>query len=88
MSIIEALWRGKISVCEACGLGNGEITELERLMKTNAQTLCDKLDQSEKALFHRYSQCAEEYTYCIAEQAFRDGFNLAAKLLCEALQQS
>ena len=82
---IEDLWYGNVNPCEICGTSNEEMKELTRLMVRNEQDLKKELNDRQKAMLEKYTDCADEYWNRLLAQAFHDGFSLASKLLTEAL---
>ena len=82
---IAQLWNGSLEPCHNFGLKNSEIRQLEKLMLKNGENLEANLNEKERDIFLKYSDCVNEYTILIAEQAFCDGFCLGAKIITEAL---
>lgn len=83
-STIGELWYGNIVPCEKCG-ENDEIKDLIALMERNRAVLCGEITVLQQETLDKYIDCSEEYANLISEQAFRKGFCLASKLLCESL---
>lgn len=82
---IEQLWYGNIGPADSCGSGFAEIERLTVLMDRHAEKLEETLNDAEKAVLHKYMECADEYTSLLTAQAFQEGFSLASKLMAEAL---
>lgn len=85
---LEALWNGEIAPGQTNGVYDPEMEHLTVLMDRNREELNQSLSQAQKDIFDKYIDCADEFTYLSATQAFCDGFSLASKLLMEALTQS
>ncbi len=82
--MLEALWNGEVAPGQTNGVNNPEMEHLTVLMDRNREELNRSLSQEQKDTFDKYTDCAEEFAYLSAYQAFRDGFSLASKLLTEA----
>ena len=84
-STIADLWYGNLALCENCGAGDKESEDLLRAMTQNEEILRAELGPAHKDLFQQYVHWSDGYACCISALAFREGFSLACKLLCEAL---
>ena len=85
---IENLWYGNISLAEGCGVHDPEIEKLFRLVERNRVALEKTLDQRQREMFSKYTDCYDEYLCEMSMRAFRDGFCLASQLLTEALSDA
>lgn len=85
MNSITELWYGNITPMESFGENNPGLRQAERLMLRGGVKLEELLSGEEKQLFLRYCENHAEYVSRSNEQAFREGFCLAAKLITEAL---
>lgn len=79
---IADLWYGNLAPAEKCGANNTEIRELVRLIERNKRNLDASLNESQKLLLEKYTDCITEYISLTAEQAFCDGFCLSSKIWC------
>lgn len=61
---------------------------LRRLIERHHDTLSTELGKTERAVFEKYNDCINEYEYIITEKAFCDGFNLAVRIISEAMCSS
>ena len=86
-SIIEDLWYGNITSCEDCGVRDVELEALAKKMVEKEESLRKILTGEERAAFRQYVARSDDYACVFAARAFRDGFCLAGKLLCEVLIQ-
>lgn len=84
---LEALWNGDLAPGQTSGVNDPEMEHLTVLMDRNKARLEQELTESQKELFSKYTDCADEFTCLSAAQAFCDGFSLASKLLTEALSK-
>ncbi len=82
---IAALWNGNLDPVCCFGKNNSEIKQLETLMQKNLEKLEKSLDERSAKRFEAYTDCVNEYTLVVAEQAFCDGFCLGTKIVTEAL---
>ena len=86
MSIINELWYGNISPTEHCGRNNATLKKHLHFMVKYKEILDSKLDAEQQKLLQAYTNESDAYTYLLSLEAFREGFSLATKLLCEALE--
>ena len=82
---IEDLWNGSIVSAENCGVGDPEIENLVMLMERHKLQLDKELGQTQRNVFEKYADCAEEYAQLLCKCAFGEGFCLASRLMAEAL---
>ena len=85
MNIISELWYGNVTPLEAFGRNNPALRRVETLLLRNSVKVENLLEDEAKKQFQRYSESQTEYLVMSNEQAFRDGFCLAVKLITEAL---
>lgn len=84
-SAIKELWSGEIDPREQCGVGVKEIEQLVVRIERNKTKLASCLAKELNDLFKTYTDCMDEYSYLISEQAFCDGFRLAGRLWSETI---
>ena len=82
---LEALWNGQVAPAQTCGVNDPEMEHLTILLDRNKELLNGELNESQKVLFEKYADCADEFLCLSTAQAFCDGFSLASRLLTEAL---
>lgn len=82
---IARLWRGEIRPAEYSGDQNAESREIAHRSCRIAEKLEASLNEEELRLFRKYQDNTCDYINVLFEQAFCDGFSLAAKLTAEAL---
>lgn len=79
------LWNGNVAPGEHCGSHDPEANKLIALMERNREKLNGGLTEAQKAIFHKYIDCADEYLMRMMELAFCEGFSLGSRLTIEAL---
>lgn len=84
---LEALWNGSLAPGQTSGVNDPELEHLTVLLDRNKEQLDRELSESQKELFEKYADCADEFLCLSTAQAFCDGFSLASKLLTEALAE-
>ena len=82
---ISQLWRGNLEPIMHLGLDNIEINNMEKLMSDNFDKLKEKINEEQKEILEKYSECVSDYVLLICEQSFCDGFCLGSKISAEAL---
>ena len=83
--VIRDIWYGRVTPIAQCRNEDADIEDLIMLMEKNRATLYVLMDEQQKDTFEKYADCAEEYVSLIAERAFFEGVQYAAKFLVEAL---
>lgn len=84
MQTISDLWNGNIAPVEHCGAHDTTANRLLSLMNRTGESLCKDLPDVQKAAFHKYADCAEDYMLRMMELAFFEGFSLASRLMTES----
>lgn len=82
---IKALWNGELYPCETPMPNTPHTRELTNLIESLTKKLSDRLDDTEKDLFEKFTQAQDERFDVIMEQIFTEGFCLGAKIAAEAL---
>lgn len=82
MSALQELWYGNIKPSEDKFITEGE-KNLVRLITRHYETLSSSLNDDEREILKKYSECFSEYASLIESQAFEIGFKLAVKFLTE-----
>ena len=78
---IRELWNGSIRSAQT----NTALCHLNDLLQRNHEKLCRDLTHEQKVILEKYQDHYAEYAELLAEEAFFEGFCLAARLLTEAL---
>ena len=88
MKIIKELWRGNLQPIAKIGDGVRDIAKLERLKERNRERLFRLLGDRNEDVLEKYTDCIDEYTSTICEQAFYEGFCLGMRMGTESLSGS
>ena len=85
MNIIEELWYGNISPCERGFKKGSKYSELLGYIVRHEEDLQKRLNDEEKEILEKFTECTNEM-YCIAErEAFARGFVLGARIIIEVM---
>lgn len=82
---ISQLWGGNVDPVRHLGENNLEIAKMEKLMSDNYDKLKSKLNDEQKEILEKYTECVSDYGLLISEQSFCDGFCLGSRISAEAL---
>ena len=82
------IWNGDITPVAYLGTNNKEIKDLENLLHRISEKIEIEFNEKNKDLFEKYSNCIDEYTSLLTEQAFCDCFGLAVRVLIESFAHS
>lgn len=88
ISIITQLLNGQIKPFEEIGKNSDEIKELEELITKNLNSLNEELNDKQKDILQKYSECVEEYFNLLIEDSFCVGFSLSTRIFTEAIIKS
>ena len=81
----DALWKGELAPGPSCGVYNRRLESLSISADHKMEQLKAALRPTQQPLLKDYWDTADRYSRLLTEQAFIDGFCLAARLLSEAL---
>ena len=85
MKIIEELWYGNISPCEQDFKKGSKYSELLGYIVRHEEDLQKRMNDEEKEIFEKFTECTNEM-YGIAErEAFVRGFTLGARIIIEVM---
>ena len=85
MGILEELWYGNISTCERDFKKGSKYSELLGYIVRYEKNLQKRLNDEEKEIFEKLTECTNEM-YGIAErEAFVRGFVLGARIIIEVM---
>ena len=85
MGILEELWYGNISPCERDFKRGSTYSELLGYIVRHEEDLQKRLNDEEKEIFEKFTECTNEM-YGIAErEAFVRGFTLGARIIIEIM---
>lgn len=82
MSALQELWYGNIKPNEDKFITEDE-KNLVQLITRHYETLSSSLNDDEREILKKYSECFSEYASLIESQAFEIGFKLAVKFLTD-----
>ena len=85
-NILQELWDGNFYPAEACACKNEAIKELELLIAKHHEKLLDLLDTKGGEMLEAYADRYGDLLTLYGEQAFCEGFCLAAKALIEVMK--
>lgn len=88
ISILSQLLNGQVKPFEEIGKNSDEIKELEKFIEQNYKELSKELNNKQKELLGKYSECVEEYFNLLIEDSFCTGFSLSTRILTESLIKS
>ncbi|MBE6540781.1 MAG: hypothetical protein E7674_08610 [Ruminococcaceae bacterium] len=85
MNIIEELWYGNISPCERDFKKGSPYSELLGYIVRHEEDLKKRMNDEEKDILEKFTECTNEM-YGIAERkAFVRGFTLGARIIIEVM---
>lgn len=85
MNIIEDLWYGNISPWERPFKQDSPYAELLALVIRHQEDLLGRLNDEEKEIFEKYSDCTSEMHDLTEREAFVKGFTLGAKIIIDVM---
>lgn len=88
LNILSQLLNGQVKPFEEIGKNSDEIKELEELITKNLNNLNEELNDKQKDILQKYSECVEEYFNLLIEDSFCTGFSLSTRILTESLIKS
>ncbi len=81
MNILEALWFGNISPWERPFKKDSAYAELLALVIRHQDDLLSRLNDEEKEIFEKYSECSNEMHDLTEREAFVKGFIIGAQIV-------
>ena len=85
MNILEALWFGNISPWERPFKKDSAYAELLALVIRHQDDLLSRLNDEEKEIFEKYSECSNEMHDLTEREAFVKGFTIGAQIVIAVL---
>ena len=85
MNILEDLWFGNISPWERPFKKDGEYAELLSLVIRHQEDLLSRLNDEEKEIFEKYTDCSAEMRDLTEREAFVKGFTIGAQIIIEVM---
>ena len=87
MNILEDLWFGNISPWEREFKKDSSYAELLALVVRHQEDLLGRLNDEEKEIFEKFTDCTTEMHDLTEREAFVKGFTLGAKIIIEVMAQ-
>ena len=84
-SILEELWRGNIHPYERVGGLSEEEKELTGYISRHYEELESVLNEKQKSVLEKYSDCLTELSFINEKEIFVEGFCLGAKIMLEVM---
>ena len=81
MNILEDLWFGNISPWERPFKKDSAYAELLALVIRHQDDLLSRLNDEEKEIFEKYSECSNEMHDLTEREAFVKGFTIGAQII-------
>ena len=85
MSIIEELWYGNISPCEMDFKRGSKYSELLSYIVRHEEDLQKRLNDEEKEILEKFTECMGEMCSIAEREAFVRGFTLGARIIIEVM---
>ena len=86
MTTLEDLYYGNISPYERYIKRGSRVDQLIRLICKNEESLTATLTEKQKETFEKFKDCQNELSGVTEQDAFRDGFILAVRIMVEVMQ--
>lgn len=86
MNILEEFWYGNIEPAEYDASPSKEYKELLQLISRNEDKLWATMNDTQKELFSRYSDCVREYQTMAECLLFQNSFRLGARMVMEIME--
>ena len=85
MNIIEELWYGNISPCERDFKKGSKYSELLGYIVRHEEDLQKRLNDEEKEILEKFTECTKEMYGSAEREAFARGFVLGARIIIEVM---
>ena len=85
MGIIDELWYGNISPCEREFKKGSTYSELLGYIVRHQQDLLKRMNDEEKEIFEKFTECTNEMYSMTERKAFVSGFTLGARIIIEVM---
>ena len=85
MNILEDLWFGNISPWERPFKKDSAYAQLLALVIRHQDDLLKRLNDEEKEIFEKFSECSNEMHDLTEREAFIKGFTLGARIIIEVM---
>ena len=88
MNILEEFWYGNIEPTEYDASSSKEYKELLQLISRNEEKLLATMNDEQKELFSRYTDCVREHQAMTECLLFQNSFRLGARMMVEVMRDS
>lgn len=85
MGIIDELWYGNINPCEREFKKGSTYSELLGYIVRHQQDLLKRMNDEEKEIFEKFTECTNEMYSMTEREAFVSGFTLGARIIIEVM---
>ena len=85
MNILEELWYGNISPCEMDFKRGSKYFELLSYIVRHEEDLQKRMNDEEKEILEKFSECTNEMYGIAKREAFARGFVLGARIIIEVM---
>lgn len=86
MTTLEDLYYGNISPYERYIKRGSRVDQLVKLICKNEESLTATLTEKQKETFEKFKDCQNELSGVTEQDAFRDGFILAVRIMVEVME--
>ena len=86
MNILEEFWYGNIEPTEYDTSSGKEYKELLQLISRNEEKLLATMNDKQKELFSRYTDCVREHQAMAECLLFQNSFRLGARMMVEVMR--
>ena len=86
MNILEEFWYGNIKPTEYDTSSSKEYKELLQLISRNEEKLLATMNDEQKELFSRYTDCVREHQAMTECLLFQNSFRLGARMMVEVMK--
>lgn len=85
MNVLEELWYGNISPCEMDFKRGSKYSELLGYIVRHEEDLQKRLNDEEKEILEKFTECTNEMCSIAEREAFVRGFTLGARIIIEVM---
>ena len=86
MSVLEEFWYGNLDPAEYDANANKEYKEILQLISRNEEKLLATMNDEQKELFSRYTDCVREHQAMAECLLFQNSFRLGARMMVEVMR--
>ena len=86
MNILEEFWYGNLDPAEYDASPSEEYREQLRLISRNEEKLLATMNDEQKELFSRYTDCVREHQAMTECLLFQNSFRLSARMMVEVMR--